>query len=483
MYKKALLAVTILLFLFFSVNLVFSAGDFFKGLAMINDVHTMVKEHYVEPGDVRDQDMAYRAIKGMLEGLDPHTAFFDPEESRDMITDIEGSFGGLGIRIDKKGDFVVVVSPIEGTPAYRMGIQAGDRIVEVDGESAVGLSLEKVISMLRGDIGTKVRVSIQRDGVADLLTFEIVREKIELPSLAGTFMIDETTGYIRFIHFQENSLEEMKKALAGLKAEGMEKLILDLRYNPGGILEIAHGIADLFIPRGEVIVSTRGRDGILLEEYRSTDPTPYADISLALLVDRGSASASEILAGAVKDLKRGLIIGEKTYGKGSVQRIYSLRDGSALKMTIAYYYTPGGTCVDGTGIEPDITVESRPLPVQLVDLLRGNHIEDFTAKRTDITAEAGDETILSSFRENLEKEGYDFKEHFIGDGVNAALITEYVPDWKGKIFDAIAEELIRQIRYRLIYRDSGEEAARLYLAGDDPVIEKAREALSEKGGR
>ncbi|HPE20032.1 MAG TPA: S41 family peptidase [Candidatus Mcinerneyibacteriales bacterium] len=483
MYKKALLAVTILLFLFFSVNLVFSAGDFFKGLAMINDVHTMVKEHYVEPGDVRDQDMAYRAIKGMLEGLDPHTAFFDPEESRDMITDIEGSFGGLGIRIDKKGDFVVVVSPIEGTPAYRMGIQAGDKIVEVDGESAVGLSLEKVISMLRGDIGTKVRVSIQREGVADLLTFEIVREKIELPSLSGTFMIDETTGYIRFIHFQENSLEEMKKALAGLKAEGMEKLILDLRYNPGGILEIAHGIADLFIPRGEVIVSTRGRDGILLEEYRSTDPTPYADISLALLVDRGSASASEILAGAVKDLKRGLIIGEKTYGKGSVQRIYSLRDGSALKMTIAYYYTPGGTCVDGTGIEPDITVESRPLPVQLVDLLRGNHIEDFTAKRTDITAEAGDETILSSFRENLEKEGYDFKEHFIGDGVNAALITEYVPDWKGKIFDAIAEELIRQIRYRLIYRDSGEEAARLYLAGDDPVIEKAREALSEKGGR
>lgn len=483
MYKKALLAVTILLFLFFSVNLVFSAGDFFKGLAMINDVHTMVKEHYVEPGDVRDQDMAYRAIKGMLEGLDPHTAFFDPEESRDMITDIEGSFGGLGIRIDKKGDFVVVVSPIEGTPAYRMGIQAGDKIVEVDGESAVGLSLEKVISMLRGDIGTKVLVSIQREGVADLLTFEIVREKIELPSLSGTFMIDETTGYIRFIHFQENSLEEMEKALAGLKAAGMEKLILDLRYNPGGILEIAHGIADLFIPQGEVIVSTRGRDGILLEEYRSTDPTPYADISLALLVDRGSASASEILAGAVKDLKRGLIIGEKTYGKGSVQRIYSLRDGSALKMTIAYYYTPGGTCVDGTGIEPDIIVESRPLPVQLVDLLRGNHIEDFTAKRTDITAEAGDETILSSFRENLEKEGYDFKEHFIGDGVNAALITEYVPDWKGKIFDAIAEELIRQIRYRLIYRDSGEEAARLYLAGDDPVIEKAREALSEKGGR
>jgi C-terminal processing protease CtpA/Prc len=337
--------------------------------------------------------------------------------------------------------------------------------------------------MLRGDIGTKVRVTIQRDGVADLLTFEIVREKIELPSLAGTFMIDETTGYIRFIHFQENSLEEMKKALAGLKAAWMEKLILDLRYNPGGILEIAHGIADLFIPRGEVIVSTRGRDGVLLEEYRSTDPTPYADISLALLVDRGSASASEILAGAVKDLKRGLIIGEKTYGKGSVQRIYSLRDGSALKMTIAYYYTPGGTCVDGTGIEPDIIVESRPLPVQLVDLLRGNHIEDFTARRTDITAEAGDETILSSFRENLEKEGYDFKEHFIGDGVNAALITEYVPDWKGKIFDAIAEELIRQIRYRLIYRDSGEEAARLYLAGDDPVIEKAREALSEKGGR
>ena len=483
MYKKALLAVTILLLLFFSVNLVFSAGDFFKGLAMINDVHTMVRDHYVEPEEIRDQDMAYRAIKGMLEGLDPHTAFFTPEESRDMITDIEGSFGGLGIRIDKKGDFVVVVSPIEGTPAYRMGMQAGDKIVDIDGESAVGLSLEKVISMLRGDIGTKVRVSVQREGAPELITFEIVRAKIELPSLAGAFMIDDTTGYIRFIHFQENSLEEMKKALADLKARGMKNLILDLRYNPGGILEIAYGIADLFIPSGEVIVSTRGRDGTLLEEYRSTDPTPYADISLALLVDRGSASASEILAGAVKDLKRGLIIGDKTYGKGSVQRIYSLRDGSALKVTIAHYYTPGGRCVDGTGIEPDIQVENQPLPVQLTDLLREGYIEDFTAERSDITPEIGDKALLASFRAYLEEKEYDFEEHFVGNGINAALIKEYVPDWKGKIFNAIGVELSRQIRYRLLYRDLGEETARLFLIKDDPVIKKAREALAEEGGR
>ena len=482
MYKKALLAVTVLLLLFFSVNLVFSAGDFFKGLAMINDVHTMVRDHYVDPGDIRDDDMAYQAVKGMLDGLDPHTAFFTPEESRDMITDIEGSFGGLGIRIDKKGDFVVVVSPIEGTPAYRMGMQAGDKIVEVDGKSAVGLSLEKVISMLRGDIGTTVRVSVQRDGVPELLTFEIVRAKIELPSLSGAFMIDDTTAYIRFIHFQENSLEEMTRALADLKARGMKNLILDIRYNPGGILEIAYGIADLFIPKGDVIVSTRGRDGVLLEEYRSTDPTPYADISLALLVDRGSASASEILAGAVKDLKRGLVIGEKTYGKGSVQRIYSLRDGSALKMTIAHYYTPGGVCVDGTGIEPDIAVETPPYPVQLADLLRGGAIEDFTADRTDVSPDAGDDALLASFRAYLENKGYDFKEHFLGNGINAELITENVPDWKGKIFTAIAGELTRQIRYRLLYRDRGEEAARIFLTRDDRVITKAREALEKKEG-
>jgi carboxyl-terminal processing protease len=480
MYKKALLALTVLLLLFFSVNLVFSAGDFFKGLAMINDVHTMIREYYVDPDVLQEKELPYQAIKGMLDALDPHSTFFTPEESRDMLTDIEGSFGGLGIRIDKKGDNIVVVSPIEGTPAYRLGLSAGDIIVEVDGETTSGESLEKVISRLRGEIGTKVRVGIRRENVSDILYFDIIRAKIELPSLSGSFMLDKKTGYIRFIHFQENSPDEMKKALKQLKEQGMKNLVLDLRYNPGGILDVAYEICDLFIPRGKVIVSTRGRDHSLIDEYISTEETPYEDIDLAILVDRGSASASEIMAGAVKDLKRGVIIGETTFGKGSVQRIYSLKDGSALKLTVAHYYTPGGLCVDGSGIEPDLSVESQALPYQLADLLRGGYIEDFAVSQEG-SPDLPDEQLVREFRTFLKKIQYDFQGRFIGNGVNGDLIIEHVADWEGKVFQALTPELARQIRYRMLYHGQGEEKARFFMAQGDPAVARAIEWFSRNG--
>ncbi|HDS02750.1 MAG TPA: hypothetical protein ENN72_03470, partial [Firmicutes bacterium] len=332
----------------------------------------------------------------------------------------------------------------------------------------------------RGEIGTKVRVGIRRENVSDILYFDIIRAKIELPSLSGSFMLDKKTGYIRFIHFQENSPDEMRKALKQLKEQGMKNLVLDLRYNPGGILDVAYEICDLFIPRGKVIVSTRGRDHSLIDEYISTEETPYEDIDLAILVDRGSASASEIMAGAVKDLKRGVIIGETTFGKGSVQRIYSLKDGSALKLTIAHYYTPGGLCVDGSGIEPDLSVESPALPYQLADLLRGGYIEDFAVSQEG-SFDLPDEQLVREFRTFLKKIQYDFQGRFIGNGVNGDLIIEHVADWEGKVFQALTPELARQIRYRMLYNRQGEEKARFFMAQGDPAVARAIEWFGRNG--
>ncbi len=482
MFKKGLFTLLMLLLVFFSINMVFPVTDFFGGLSLLNDVHSLITDKYVDEAVLDDQELSYAAIKGMLSGLDRHTAFFTPEESRDFLTDIEGSFGGLGIRIDKKGEYIIVVSPIEGTPAYRMGLKPGDRIVEVDGKSAVGMTLDAVMDLLRGDVGTKVVVGISRDGFSEILPFEIIRDKIEMPSITSSFIIGDSVGYVRFTHFQENSFEEMVRVLGELDAAGMKSLILDLRYNPGGVLTVAHKILDLFIGDGEVLVSTKGRGGKLVDKFVSTAQTPYRDLPLVLLVDGGSASASEIMAGAIKDLKRGYLVGEKTYGKGSVQRIFSLGDGSALKVTVAHYYTPSGICVDGTGIEPDYPIKSVFYSAQLADLVRLGEFSGFVSARSgEFSVKGGHVTPdpFEAFVKYLEAEGYDFEKSFFKDELTGEILKSEVPRWRELLLEKLRPDITKRIEYEILTSTAGEEAARKYWIKDDPMVLKSLELLKQ----
>ncbi len=281
----------------------------------------------------------------MLSKLDPHSVYIPASQMESIEENFRGDFEGIGIEFQVVNDTLTVVSPITGGPSEELGIQSGDRIIKIDGNDALGLSNEDVRNKLRGKKGTKVNVTILRHGVSEPIEYEITRDKIPLYSVDTHFMLNDKTGYVSVSRFAETTYDELLSALNDLNKQGMKELVLDLRGNPGGYLNQAVQIADLFIDGEKKIVYTRGRRSEFNEDYKASEPSPFEKIPLVILVNQGSASASEIVSGAIQDWDRGLIVGETTFGKGLVQRQFNLPDNSALRLTISDYYTPSGRLI------------------------------------------------------------------------------------------------------------------------------------------
>jgi len=307
-----------------------------------SDALNITSRYYVD--EVDSQKLTESAIKGMLEELDPHSVYISAEQLKRVNEDFQGSFEGIGVEFDVINDTITIVSPINGGPSEKLGIIAGDRIVKIDGQSAIKMTREDVPKKLRGQKGTKVIVTIVRPGTSQPMDFEIIRDKIPLYSVDASFMYDKEIGYIKVSRFAATTYEEFVQAYKKLQGEGMKKLVLDLRGNPGGYLDQAFRMSSEFIPKGGKIVYTESRVSDFNEVYNS-DGGKLNEVPLIVLINGGSASASEIVSGAVQDWDRGLIVGETSFGKGLVQRQFDLSDGSAFRVTTARYYTPVGRLI------------------------------------------------------------------------------------------------------------------------------------------
>ncbi|GAB4534554.1 MAG: S41 family peptidase [Thermodesulfovibrionia bacterium] len=328
-------------------------NESYKRLKVFAEAITLLKENYVE--EIDDKQLIYGAIKGMLSSLDPHSSFMTPEAYKEMQVDTKGEFGGLGIQIGIKDNMLTVIAPIEDTPAFRAGIKAGDRILKINGESTKDMSLYDAVSKLRGAKGTSVTITIMREGFEKPEDITIVRDIISIKSVKSK-VIDDGIGYIKLLQFQQKTGSDIEDALTTIKKSNINSLILDLRNNPGGLLNSSVDVASYFLPQGRLVVSIKGRKEEKTDFY-TTGSAIYPDQPMVVLVNEGSASASEIVAGALQDWNRAVIIGTKTFGKGSVQTVIPLSDGSAIRVTTALYYTPKGRSIQATGIVPDIIVE------------------------------------------------------------------------------------------------------------------------------
>jgi len=331
-----------------------SQGGVYENLKVFTEALSYVESNYVE--EVEPDKVIQGAIRGMLKTLDPHSSYMPPDVYREMQVETEGRFGGLGIEITMRDDVLTVVSPIEGTPAFRAGIQPGDQIIKVDGESTKEMSLVDAVKKLRGPEGSSVTVSIFRQGFTEPKDFTLSRALIQIKSVRWT-KLQNDVGYVKLRSFHKTTEEELEEALQDLGEQHIKTLILDLRNNPGGLLEQAIAVSNVFLDGGQLIVYTKGRLPNQNMKGFSKSEGFHVSYPMAVMINGGSASASEIVAGALQDLHRATLIGTQSFGKGSVQTIIPLSDGSGLRLTTAKYYTPKGGEIHGKGITPDIIVE------------------------------------------------------------------------------------------------------------------------------
>ena len=343
------------------------SGATYEQLRLFTEVLSIVQNQYVD--EVPPRELIYSAIKGTLRGLDPHSSFLDPDSYREMQVETSGSFGGLGIEITLKDDILTVVAPIEGTPAYRAGLATGDRIVRIDGLATKDMQLSDAVKRMRGKPGSKVTISVVREGWTEPRDFDIVREQIRVQSVRS-HDLGNGIAYIRLRQFQEQTPADLDGVLDKFNKSGMKALVLDLRNNPGGLLTAAVEVSEKFVDDGKLVVYTEGRVRNQNMRFSAHAKKCYSKLPVVVLVNQGSASASEIVAGALQDWGRAMVVGTQTFGKGSVQTIIPLSDGSGLRLTTAKYFTPKGRSIHGKGITPDIVVElpkeapgkERPLP-------------------------------------------------------------------------------------------------------------------------
>jgi carboxyl-terminal processing protease len=321
-----------------------------------------VRQEYVDGEKVSYQELIYGALRGMLNTLDPHSEFMEPAKYEDLRNETEGSYGGVGLQISLRDNTLTVIAPMEDTPAFKAGILAGDKIIRIEGKSTEKMNLGDAVRRLKGEAGTPVHITISRPTLAQPKEVTLTRSVIKLDTVKDidghrSFPLSENKiGYVHLLQFGEQTAGDLQDALRKLKKEGMEGLILDLRNNPGGLLDQAVKVCELFVKRGELIVSTEGRGPQADVKYTSSGRDQYPDLQMVVLVDGGSASASEIVAGCLQDRGRAFIMGEQTFGKGSVQSIMPLQDGSALRLTTAKYYTPSHKVIHEKGITPDSVI-------------------------------------------------------------------------------------------------------------------------------
>ena len=333
-------------------------AQLYDNLELFATVVDLVQREYVD--DVKPKDLIYGALEGMLASLDPYSQFLDPETYQELKVETEGEFGGIGIVIAIKDGILTIVSPLEDTPGYKAGLEAGDRIVKINGQSTKGITLMEAVKKLRGKPGTEVILTVLREKEHRLIDFKIVRDVIKIKSIKEAKVLEDNIGYIKLMEFQENTTSDFKKALKELDAEGIEGLILDLRNNPGGLLDVAVDVTSEFLPQGKLIVYTKGRSEKQNMEFKSKGGS-FLEKPVIVLINKGTASGAEILSGALQDNNRAVIIGQSSFGKASVQTIIPMKDGSALRLTTAHYYTPSGNLISEKGIQPDIVLKETKL--------------------------------------------------------------------------------------------------------------------------
>src|ERR1035437_4336939 len=331
----------------------------YEDMKMLVEVLNLIRDNYVQEIDTKK--LVYGAATGMVRVLDPFSQFLEPDAHKEMKSETEGEFGGLGIRIALRDSLLTVITPLPGTPAYRQGVLPNDRIVKIDGETTQDYTIEQAVKKLRGAPGSKVALTIAREGEKELKEFALTRELIKIESIKSK-MLDKEIGYVRLAEFTQRSAIDFALALKSLESKGMKNVVVDLRNNPGGLLNVAVDVCRLFIGNNKLIVYTEGRRQPK-QEFRADAVAPYASLPMVILVNRGSASGSEIFAGCLQDYKRAVILGSESFGKGSVQSVIPLADGSGLRLTTAKYYTPSGRTFHRDektgkgGITPDIVID------------------------------------------------------------------------------------------------------------------------------
>ncbi len=348
-----------------------ASAETYRQLAIFGDIFERVRAQYVTPPD--EQELVENAINGMLTSLDPHSSYLNPDAAQDMRVQTKGEFGGLGIQVTMEDELVKVVSPIDDTPAARAGVLSGDLISKIDGEDVRGMTLNDAVDKMRGKVNTSIELTILREGQTKPLQISIVRDIIQVKAVKHR--VEGDIGYLKITSFTEKTTDDLQAAIAEIQSEipedELKGYVLDLRLNPGGLLDQAVNVSDAFLDRGE-IVSTRGREPSDIARFTSQPGDLVDGKPVVVLINGGSASASEIVAGALKDHRRATVVGTRSFGKGSVQTIIPLGESGALRLTTALYYTPSGESIQGTGITPDIMVE-QPLPEELqgVDVSHG----------------------------------------------------------------------------------------------------------------
>jgi len=353
-------------------NLSAKGSETYKGLKLFSDVIELVEKNYVDPVD--SKELIDKAIEGMVHSLDPHSALLTPDDFKELKVETQGEFMGIGVSITMRKGFVTVISPIVGTPAYKSGIKAGDRIVKVDGKLTT--DLRQAVKMIRGPKGTKVVVTIVRKESKEPINFDLIRDVIPVESVKSV-LLKPGYGYVWVTNFRDNTTEDLVAALEKYESANVQLkgLILDLRDDPGGLLNQAIKVSDLFIEKGKIL-SVKGRLKKNDQVFEATPNQAKRDYPIVALINGGSASASEIVAGALQDQKRALILGTTSFGKGSVQSVETLRDGYGLKLTIARYYTPSGRSIQAKGIEPDIIVRRRFIDKEEMDYIDEGFIKE-----------------------------------------------------------------------------------------------------------
>lgn len=480
-------------------------GDVQKRLKEYTDLLSAVSTWSAE--EVTPDKLVYASVDGMLRNLDPHTSFLEPKEYADMQDRQKGTFYGLGILVTKRNDQVTVITPLEGTPASRLGIRAGDVIAEVEGTSTDDLTLDEVVKRLKGPKGTTVNIKIKRIGMKDSIPLSIVRAAIPTNSISNVLMIRPGIGYIRVKDFTSTTVRELDEAIEKLEGQGMQKLVLDLRGNPGGLLDAAVGVSDHFLDKGQMIVYTKGRTPDSAQEYTAPGKHEKFDLPVVVMVNRGSASASEIVAGAIQDHDRGLVVGETSWGKGLVQSVYTLQYNAGLALTTSKYYTPAGRNIQrdytsvydyymadeaengpevplaqreqfktatgrvvygGGGITPDVIVKHPKLSrtTQLLEVRSAifNYAVEFAAKHPDLTKEIAVTPAMV--------------EEFIRYAVDHDIASE------SDIRDAMQNDADRKfveraLKAEIVAAKFGYDASYPYRLQGDAQVEKALEVFPE----
>jgi carboxyl-terminal processing protease len=381
-----------------------AADQTYESMKMLVEVMNLIKDNYVEEIDTKK--VVYGAASGMVRVLDPFSQFLEPDAHKEMKSETEGEFGGLGIRISIRENILTVITPLPGTPAYTAGILPNDKIVKIDGDTTQDITIEQAVKKLRGAPGSKVVITVAREGEKELKDFNLVRELIKVESITSKMLADNI-GYIRLAEFTKNSAVDFDAALKKLKGSGMTKLIFDLRNNPGGLLNVAVDTCRLFIGENKLIVYTEGRRQPR-QEFHADSKAAYAQVPMVILVNHGSASGSEIFAGCLQDYHRAIIMGGETFGKGSVQSVIPLADGSGLRLTTAKYYTPSGRTFHRDektgkgGITPDIMID---VPRDIEAKLQQQGEEVFAKSQSSKAQPAKSEEKKEAGKEGKEKEG------------------------------------------------------------------------------